>query len=99
MVAPVPAQFSKQPRSKLSCPTPRYCPKPRPVNLLQRLFPCSVAPVLCFQQFAASFHKIPGWGVPRFPLRPPTVHYPLLGTHSLLTTFKMNTYKKQGGGG
>src|SRR6202158_5373287 len=99
MVAPVPAQISKLPRRKLSCPTRRSGPNSRPVNLLQPLFPCSVAPVLCFQQLAASFPKTPGWGVPRFPLRPPTSHYPLLATHSPLTTFRMNTCEKQGEGG
>jgi hypothetical protein len=39
---------------------------------------------LYFQQLAASFHKTPGWGVPRFPFQPPTAHYPLLTTHSPL---------------
>jgi len=65
MVAPVPAQISKLPRRKLSCPSRRSGPNSRPVNLLQPLFPCSVAPVLCFQQLAASFPKSPGWGVPK----------------------------------
>ncbi len=93
MVAPVPAHISNLPRRKLSCPSRRSGPNFRPVNLLQPLFPCSVAPVLCFQELAASFPKIPGWGVPRLPLRPPAVHYPLRTTHSPLTTFRMNTCK------
>src|SRR6266404_5006556 len=92
MVAPVPAHISSVPR-KLSCPSLRSGPNSRPVNLLQPLFPCSVAPVLCFQELAASFPKIPGWGVPRFSFQPPTAHYPLLTTHSPLTTFRMNTCK------
>jgi hypothetical protein len=64
MVAPVPAHISKLPRRKLSYRSRHSRPNSRPVNLLQPLFPCSVAPVLCFQQLAASFPKIPGWGVP-----------------------------------
>jgi len=90
MVAPVPAQISKLPCRKLSGPTRRSYPNSRPVNPLQPLCRYSVAPVLCFQQLAASFHKTPGWGVPRFPFQPPTAH-PLLTTRFSLTTFRMNT--------
>jgi len=76
MVAPVPAQISKLPCRKLSGPTRRSYPNSRPVNPLQPLCRYSVAPVLCFQQLAASFHKTPGWGVPRFPFQPPRpTHY------------------------
>jgi hypothetical protein len=92
MVAPVPAQISKLPCRKLSGPTRRSCPNSRPVNPLQPLCRYSVAPVLYFQQLAASFHKTPGWGVPRFPFQPPTAH-PLLTTRLALTTFRMNTCK------
>jgi len=38
-------------------------PNPSVFNRLQPLFTNSVAPVLCFQQLAASFPKSPGWGV------------------------------------
>jgi hypothetical protein len=43
---------------------------------LSSLCALSCTRFLCFQQLAASFHKTPGWGVPRFPLRPPTARYP-----------------------
>jgi hypothetical protein len=51
-------------RRNLSYPSRRSSPNPRPINRLQPLFPYSVAPVLCFQQLAASFPKSPGVGVP-----------------------------------
>src|SRR5713101_5826428 len=90
MVALVPAHISKLPRRKLSCPSD---PNSRPVNVLQPLRSLSAAPVLHFQQLAASFPKTPGWGVPRFSFQLPTAHYPLLTTHSPLTTFRINTCK------
>src|SRR5712692_7291079 len=45
-------------------PSRRSSPKSRPLNLLQPLSPLFPAPVLCFQQLAASFPKTPGVGVP-----------------------------------
>ena len=51
-------------RRNLSYLSLRSNPNSRSVNLLQPLFPYSVAPVLCFQSFAASFPKTPGVGVP-----------------------------------
>jgi hypothetical protein len=93
MVAPVPAHIAKLPHRRLLCSSRCSGSNSLPVNLLRPLFPCSVAPVLCFQQLAASFPKTPGWGVPRFSLQPPTAHYPLLTTHSPLTTFRVNTCK------
>src|SRR6266851_3703588 len=93
MVAPVPAHISNLPRRKLSCPSRRSGPNSRPVNLLQPLRSLFAIPILYFQQFAASFHKTPGWGVPRFSFQPPTARYPLLTTHSPLTTFRINTCK------
>jgi hypothetical protein len=94
MVAPVPAEISKLPPRNLPCSSRRSGPtNSRPVNLLQPLASLFPTPVLCFQQLAASFPKIPGvvgypkriygtpgWGVPRFPFQPPTC--PLL-THPL----------------
>src|SRR6266436_7441222 len=77
MVAPVPAHISKLPRRKFSCPSRRSIPNSRPVNRLQPLGAFSVAPVLCFQQLAASFPKILRWGVPRFPFQLRNTHYPL----------------------
>ena len=65
MVAPVPTQISKLPRRKLSCPSRRPGPNSRPVNLLQPLRSLFAVPALYFQQLAASFHKTPGWGVPK----------------------------------
>src|SRR6266478_5328345 len=64
-------------RRNLSYPSRRSSPNSRSVNLLQPLRRYSVAPVLCFQQLAASFPKTPGWGVPRFPFQLRTTHYPL----------------------
>jgi hypothetical protein len=51
-------------RRNLSYPSRRSNPNSRSVNLLQPLFCSSVAPVLCFQQLAASFPRIPGVGYP-----------------------------------
>src|ERR1700687_514693 len=140
MVAPVPAHIAKPLRRKLSCPSRRSGPNSRPVNLLQPLSSLFAAAVLCFQQLAASFHKTPGWGVPRRNLRDLCVSLPrsprasrgaLRGALSFvfalvcsswrllrptpttfrintcksvskqttLTTFRMNTYEKTGGGG
>src|SRR6266436_4234269 len=101
MVTLVPAQVSKLPRRKLSCPSRRSGPNSRPVNLLQPLRSLFAAPVLYFQQFAASFPKMPGWGAPRFSFQPPTARYPLFTTHSPLTTFRINSCAKEGevGGG
>jgi hypothetical protein len=93
MVAPVPTQISKPRRRKFSCPSRRSTPNSRPVNPLQPLSSLVATPVLCFQQLAASFPKTPGCGVLRFLPRPPIIHYPLLATHSPLTTFRMNTCK------
>jgi hypothetical protein len=61
--------------------------------LLNSLAPLFRAPVLCFQSFAHSLTKTRGVGRTAIPFRPPTVHYPLLTTHSPLTTFRMNTCK------
>ncbi len=51
-------------RRNLSYPFRRSSLNSRSVNLLQPLCSSSVAPVLCFQQLAASFPKTPGVGVP-----------------------------------
>jgi hypothetical protein len=51
-------------RRNLSYPSRRSTPNPRSVNLLQPLGALFATPVLCFQQLAASFHKIPGGGYP-----------------------------------
>jgi len=51
-------------RRNLSYPSRRSRPNSRPVNLLQPLCSLFAAPVLCFQQLAASFSKTPGVGVP-----------------------------------
>jgi hypothetical protein len=51
-------------RRNLSYPSRRSTPNSRPVNRLQPLCSPFVAPVLCFQQLAASFPKTPGVGVP-----------------------------------
>jgi hypothetical protein len=47
-------------RTKLT----HFIRNPKPLNNLQPLGALFVARVLCFQQFAASFSKTPGWGVP-----------------------------------
>src|ERR1700719_3052017 len=103
MVAPVPAQISKLPLRKLSCPSRRPDPNSRPVNLLQPLVSLFPTPVLCFQQLAASFPKSPGVGVPLRNLRDLCVSA-LSFVFALvcscwrflcppLTTFRMNTCK------
>jgi hypothetical protein len=46
----------------LTYPSHHSSPNSRPFNHLQPLCRYSVAPLLCFQQLAASFPKIPGWG-------------------------------------
>ena len=51
-------------RRNLSYPSRRSSPKSRPFNLLQPLSSLFAAPLLCFQQLAASFPKTPGVGVP-----------------------------------
>ncbi len=51
-------------RRNLSYPSRHSSFNPRPVNLLQPLCSLFTAPVLCFQQLAASFPKTPGVGVP-----------------------------------
>src|SRR5229473_2691671 len=51
-------------RTNLSYPSRHSSSNPRPVNLLQPLCSLFAAPVLCFQQLAASFSKTPGVGVP-----------------------------------
>src|SRR5713226_8900535 len=80
----------------------RFSLNPRPVNLLQPLGSLSATPGLCFQQFAASFHKTPGVGV-----SPSSVPLCLCGHPDLspiakgckstntatLTTFRINTCK------
>src|SRR6202171_1632391 len=65
----------------------------QPVNLLQPLCRRQKSQLLWNQANPASFCKTPGLGVPRFPLQPPTAHYPLLTTHSHVTPFKINTRK------
>ncbi len=55
----------------------RSNPNSRSVNLLQPLFPYSVAPVLCFQQLAASYPKTPGVGYPERIYGTPRVGVPL----------------------
>src|SRR5712691_3366438 len=56
--------FAVLSRRNLSYPSRRSSPNSRPFNLLQPLSPLSAAPLLCFQQLAASFPKTPGVGVP-----------------------------------
>ena len=51
-------------RTNLPYPSRRFVPNPRPVNVLQPLCALFAAPVLSFQQLAASFCKTPGVGVP-----------------------------------
>ncbi len=51
-------------RTNLPYPSRRSVPNPRPVNVLQPLCALFAAPVLSFQQLAASFSKTPGVGVP-----------------------------------
>ena len=51
-------------RTNLPYPSRRSVPNPRPVNVLQPLCALFAAPVLSFQQLAASFSKTPGLGVP-----------------------------------
>ena len=147
------------PRTNLSYPSRHSSSNPRPVNLLQPLCSLFAAPVLCFQQLAASFSKTPGVGVPlrggrctetqkcpsvsplpatlmhsvsrkSFPCHsyantrdrgvtpPPKSSSPRVTRHSppplttfrintcksvskqtTLTSFRMNTYEKRGGGG
>jgi hypothetical protein len=86
MVAPVPAQTSKLPRRKPSCPcsTPNSCR----LILLQTLLHSQSSQPLWNQVNPNSFAKTPG--VPHQPL---TAHYSPLTTHSPLTTFRMNTCK------
>ena len=64
-------------RRNLSYLSLRSNPNSRSVNLLQPLFPYSVAPVLCFQQLAASCPKTPGVGYPERIYGPPQVGVPL----------------------
>jgi hypothetical protein len=80
-------------RRNLSHLSRRCSPNSCLISRLEPLYLLFPTPVLCFQQLAASFPKSPGWGVLRFPFRPPTVHDPPLTTHSPLTTFRMNTCK------
>src|SRR6266403_3952775 len=146
-------------RTNLSYPSRHSSSNSRPVNLLQPLCAFFTAPVLCFQQLAASFPETPGVGVPlrngrctkaqkcpsvsplpatlthslsrkSFPCHsyantrdrgvtpPPKSSSPRVTRHSplpltpfrintcksvskqrTLTTFRMNTYEKQGEGG
>src|SRR5713101_2772924 len=78
------------PRRNLSYPFRRSSLNSRSVNLLQPLCSSSVAPVLCFQQLAASFPKTPGVGVPLRDGRcteaqkcPPVSPLPATLTHSV----------------
>jgi hypothetical protein len=91
MVAPVPTQTSKLPRRKLSCPCHRSIPNSCRLILLQTLLHSQSRQPLWNQANPNSFAKTVG--VPRFSFQPPTTHYPPLTTHSLLTTFRMNTCK------
>src|ERR1700720_1686584 len=93
MVAPVPAQISKLPPRKLSCPSRRSNPNSCRLILLQTLLHSQSRQPLWNQANPNSFAKTPGVGVQRFSSQPPTAHYPPLTTHSPLTTFRMNTCK------
>src|ERR1700720_2953291 len=99
MVAPVPAQVSKLPRRKLSCPSRRSTPNSCRLILLQTLLHSQSRQPLWNQVNPNSFAKTPEAGVPPFPFQSLTAHYPPLTTHCPLTTFRMNTYGKRGGGG
>jgi hypothetical protein len=88
MVAPVPAQTSKLPRRKPSCPSRRSTPNSCRLILLQTLLHSESRQPLWNQVNPNSFAKTPGVAV-----GPPTAHYPRLTTHSPLTTFRMNTCK------
>jgi hypothetical protein len=93
MVAPVPAQTSKLPRRKLSCPSRRSNPNSCRLILLQTILHSQGRQPLWNQANPNSFAKTPGVRVPRFSSQPPTAHYPPITTHSPLSTFRMNTCK------
>jgi hypothetical protein len=94
MVAPVPAQISKLPPRKFSCPSRRSTPpNSYRLILLQTLLHSQSRQPLWNQANPNSFAKTPEVGVPRFPFQSPTAHYPPLTTHCSLTTFRMNTCK------
>ncbi len=94
-------------RRNLSYPSRRSTSNSRRFNRLQPLCASSVAPVLCFQQLAASFPKTPGVGVP---LRgdccaeaqkcPPVSPLPATLTHSLSRkSFPCHSYANTRDGG
>jgi hypothetical protein len=66
-------------RRNLSYPSRRSSPNSRSVNLLQPLSSLIAAPVLCFQQLAASFPKTPGVWYPERIYGTPGVGVPLRG--------------------
>ena len=76
-----------------SLPYPASSTNPRRLILLQTLCRRQNTQLLWNQANPNSFAKTPEVGVPRFPFQPPTAHYPPLTTHSLLSTFRMNTCK------
>ena len=96
-------------RTNLAYPSHHSSPNPRPFNLLQPLASLFAAPVLCFQQLAASFAKTPGWGVHSLRGNPCLLSLPRAsrgapkGAHfttgckytelATLTTFRINTCK------
>jgi hypothetical protein len=83
MVAPVPAQISKLPRRKLSCPTRRSTPNSRPVNLLQPLVSFS-NPCPLFSTACSLFSQNTGGGVSRMQLRDTRVG----GDHSVASVLR-----------
>jgi hypothetical protein len=98
MVAPVPAQISKLPRRKLSCPSRRSTPNSCRLILLQTLLHSQSRQPLWNQVNPNSFAKTPEATVPRFSFTPLTAHHPpptvpLFSTACSL--FSQNT----GGGG
>ena len=96
-------------RTNLAYRSRHSSPKSRPFNLLRPLPSLFVAPVLCFQQLAASFGKTPGWGVhtlcgnPCLPSLSRASRGASKGAHfatgckytepGILTTFRINTCK------
>ena len=95
-------------RTNLAYPSHPSSPKSRSFNRLQPLCFLSAAPVLCFQQLAASFRKAPGWGVDSLcgnPCLPslPRASGTSQGSHlargckyaepATVTTFRINTCK------
>jgi len=80
-------------RRHLADASRRSTPNPRRLILLQTLCRRQNTQLLWNQANPNSFAKTPEVGVPRFSFQPRTAHYPPLTTHSLLSTFRMNTCK------